>query len=155
MTQNSEAGGDRRFWWLAIAGGVGIVIAVVALIIAISAQNATNNDAKVTAQVKEDARLAVAGVHNQLRHDVTSATNVLRQLQAGSSAAARVRDELIRDVNHNKSAVATNRVSIEKLQASINTLTAQVHQLNGTVTKLGASQQALTKRVDTLEKKKP
>jgi hypothetical protein len=155
MTENSGTSIDRRSLWLAIAGGVGIVIAIVALIVAISAKNATSSDARITAQVNRDARLAVAGVHSQLQHDVASATAVLRQLEAGSTAASRTDNKLLRDVNQNKSSAASNRGSIDKLQASINTLTAEVQKTNGTVTKLSANQQALTKRVDALEKANP
>jgi chromosome segregation ATPase len=155
MTQNDGASIDRRSLWLAIAGGVGIVIAIVALIVAISAKNATNNDAKITAQVNQDARLAVSGVHTQLQHDVASATAVLRQLEAGSTAASRTDSKLLRDVSQNKSSAASNRSSIQKMQASINALTTELHKLNGTVTTLGANQRALTTRVDALEKTRP
>jgi hypothetical protein len=55
-------------------------------------------DARLTAQVNRDASLAVAGVRNQLQHDVTSATAVLQQLQAASAAATRTRNGLLRDV---------------------------------------------------------
>ncbi len=155
MTQTSGASMDRRSIWLAIAAGVGIVIAIVALVLAVSAKNATSNNAKVTAQVKQDARLAVAGIHTQLQHDVASATTVLRQLQAASADASRTRAGLLRDISQNRAAVASNRGSIQKIQASLTTLTAKVHKLNPTVTNLRASEQALTKRVDALEKAKP
>jgi chromosome segregation ATPase len=154
-TQTSGARIDRKTLWLAIAGGVGIAIGIVALVIAISAQNATTNDAKITAQVNRDARLAVAGIHSQLQQDVASATAVLRQLQAGSTAASRTDGKLLRDVNQNKSGVAGNSASIGKMQASINTLNGEVGKLNSTVTNLGASEQALTKRVNALEKAQP
>jgi chromosome segregation ATPase len=136
--------------WLAIAGGVGIVIGIVALIIAISAKNATNNDAKVTAAVNRAARLAVVGLHNQLQHDVASATTVLRQLQASGAAAAKTRQDLLRDINRNKTALAISAGTITKLQTSVNTVTAEVRKLQTTVTNLGNAQQELTKRVNAL-----
>jgi chromosome segregation ATPase len=155
MTESEGAGSERWSLWLAGAGGVGVVIAIVALIVAISAQNATNNDAKITAQVNQDARLAVSGVHNQLQHDITSATSVLRQLEAESTAASRTDNKLLRDVNQNKSSAAVNRSSIAKMQTSLKALTAEVHKLNSTVTTLGTNQQALTRRVNALEKTRP
>ncbi len=151
MTENSgEAGVDRKLLWLAIAGGAGIIIGIVALIIAISANNATQSNAKLTAQVNQAAQHAVVGIHDQLQHDVASATTVLRALQASEAAANREHDQLRQDVNVNKSAVAVNRASIAKIETSITALTSEVHQLSEKVTKLSTNQQALTKRVDAL-----
>jgi len=153
MTETNESRIDRRSLWLAIVAGVGVVIAIVALILAISAKSATNNNAKVTAQVKQDANLAVAGVHGQLQRDVASATVVLQQLTAESRTAALRRAQLLHDVNANKAGVAVNRETIVKMEASINTLTADVNKLNTSVTTLTTNQQALTKKVDAIVKK--
>ena len=99
--------------------------------------------------------VAIAGgaalIHNQPQHHVASATVVLRQLQASSSTAVREHTQLVRDVRRNKAGIAINSGSIDKMQASINRLTGDVHQLSDTVTKLGASLRALTKRVDNLK----
>jgi chromosome segregation ATPase len=146
---------DRKSLWLAIAGGLGIIIGVVALIIAISAKNASENDAQVTARVNRDAQLAVAGIHNQLQQDIASATTVLRQLQVSSTAASQARSALQNGINQTKSGIASNRTSITSMQAQINTVTAEVHRLSTTVSKLSTNLTALTKRVDALEKSSP
>lgn len=147
----NEAGGvDRRTLWLAIAGAAALIIAIVALILAVSAKNATNTDAKVTSAVNGAARLAVTGLHTQLQHDVASATAVLRALQASGAAAARTRAGLLRDINHNKAALALSNGTVGKLQTSVNSVTAQMRKLDTTVTDLGSAQRTLTKRVDAL-----
>jgi chromosome segregation ATPase len=155
MTQSDGSSTDRRALWLAIAGAIGLVVAIVALIIAISAKNASVSDAKVTAEVKRDAGLAVAGVHAQIQRDVASANTVLHQLEAGSRAAARTRDALLRDVKQNRAGLAASNATIAKMQVEINTLGTEVKKLTATVNTLNANQQALTKKVNALSNTKP
>ena len=155
MTQSEGTSTDRRALWLAIAGAIGLVVAIVALIIAISAKNASVSDAKVTAEVKRDAGLAVAGIHAQIQRDVVSANTVLRQLEAGSRAAATTRDALLRDVKQNRAGLAASHATIAKMQVEINTLSAEVKKLTATVGTLKANQQALTKKVNSLSNTKP
>ena len=139
--------------WLGIAGAVGAVIAIVALIIAISAQNATSNDAKVTADVSRAARTAVAGVDAQLRRDSARATSVLGQLQTEAAAARRSRDQLLHQLGRNQTGVARNTADIAALQKQVTTLNSEVQKLTTTVSKLSTNQQSLEQRVAALEKK--
>ncbi len=152
-TENRANAIDRRMLWLGIAGAIGAVIAIVALIIAISAQNATSNDAKVTADVSRAARTAVAGVDAQLRRDSATATSVLHQLQAEAAAARRSRDQLLREVGRNQTAAARNATDIAALQKQVSTLNSEVQKLTTTVSKLSTSQTSLEQRVAALEKK--
>ena len=129
------------------------MIAIVALIIAISAKNATSTDAKVTAEVSRAAHAAVAGVDAQLRRDSANATSVLHQLQTEAAAARKSRDQLLHEVGQNQTGVARNARAIAALQKDVSTLTAEVQKLSTTVANLSTTQKSLEQRVAALEKK--
>lgn len=149
---------NRRALWLAIAGGVGIVIGIVALIIAIDAKNATKSDKELTAEVNKQAQVAVAGIRGQLDRDVARASAVLTTLRATSKTAKATREQLRQDVGRNRSGVAANATAIQNLQGttndlqqSVSSLNTQVSSLQAEVARLRSGQLDLDRRVSALE----
>jgi hypothetical protein len=57
-----QEGGDRRILWALLIGGAGVVVAIVALVIVISANSATNDDAKIAKAVRTEENRQIGGV---------------------------------------------------------------------------------------------
>jgi len=142
---------DRRNMLLAIIGVAGMVIGIVALIIAIAANNASQSDAKVTAQVHQEAQVALAGVRNELRRDAASAAALVQHLQVESNQATRARRNLLAGVEQNKAGVATNRSGVATNRSGVATNRASISDLASTVTTLNGDVQTLSRSVDNLK----
>jgi chromosome segregation ATPase len=143
---------DRKTIWALIIGGLGVVVAIVALVIAISAMSATNDDAEITKAVKQEANEQIGGLRADLQKNITAATAVLQRLEAGSSQADRARAALREEASANRSGVASNQASIKALQTSVANLNKQVTGLSDSVTTLTRNQQTLTQQVKAIEK---
>lgn len=150
MDQDSRRTDPKSLWALAI-GGIGVVVAIVALIFAVGAKNDTNDDVRVTAAVERQVRAAVASVQGELQNDTRSAEDVIARLRSGASAAARTRRSLQREANANRAGVAVNQGDIQRLQGSIDTLNSQYARLNDTVGGLVIDVRELQIRVRALE----
>ena len=154
-----QAGGDRRIMWALVIGGLGVVVAIVALAIAISAKSATNDDAKIAKAVKAEESRQIGGVRADLQKNVASATLILQRLQGSSSNAHRADAALRRDAAAAQTGVTNNRARISAAQTSIANLQTMVANLNTKIAGLMNSiasqkqeQQSLTHRVDALQK---
>jgi chromosome segregation ATPase len=146
-----QGGRDRKTMWALIIGGLGVVVAIVALVVAISATSQTDDNAKIVSAVKAEANDQIGGVRAELQKNVAAATVVLGQLQAGSAQAARARDALHREVNANKTAVANNQASIKALQTNVATLDTAVKALTTSVATLTTNQDTLTRNQKSLQ----
>lgn len=129
---------DRRSTWLAILGPVGVVIAIVALILAISAKNQGSSEQKVTAEVRRQAQVAVARVDDALRADVHRAAGAVNALDQRSREARRQNALLRRStaanrggIAANRDVIAANRAAIGRLGQRVDALAAQIGQLQG------------------------
>jgi hypothetical protein len=168
-----QAGGKRTVIWALVVGGLGVVVAVVALVIALSANTTTNDQAKITKAVRAEESRQIGGVRADLKKNVTAATAVLTHLQRSSSRAHRADAKLKRDVNNarngvlrngakisaNKETIATLQTSIVHVQANIANLQRSVGSLNTTVKNLTVSSTSqdlqlrlLSRRVNALQK---
>lgn len=149
---------DRRIVWALSLGGIGVAVAIAALLLAVSAKNATNTDATVAKAVRVEAAREIGGIRMELRRNVTTATTVLRRLQLSQARAKRTRAALAKEANANKAGVAGNAAAIETLQGQVATLQDQVATLNDEVAAntadiktLSSNQQALVQSVDKLK----
>jgi uncharacterized protein YlxW (UPF0749 family) len=168
-----QAGSKRTTIWALVIGALAVVVAVVALVIAISANSTTNDNAKITKAVRAEEGRQIGGVRADLQKNVVAATVVLKRLQHSSSRAHRADAALRRDVNTAKSGVlkngagiSANRATIASLQATIvhvqanvTNLQTTVGSLSTTVKKLTASstsqarqERVLTRRLNALQK---
>jgi chromosome segregation ATPase len=120
-------------------------------VVAISATSQTDDNAKIVSAVRAEANDQIGGVRAELQKNVTSATVVLKQLQAGSTQAARARDALRQEVNANKTAVASNQASIKALQTNVATLNTEVKALTTSVATLTKNQDTLTTNQNSLQ----
>jgi chromosome segregation ATPase len=150
-SMQEQAGRDRKTMWALIIGGLGVVVAIVALVVAISATSQTDDNAKIVAAVRAEANNQIGGVRAELQKNVTAATVVLKQLQGGSTQAARARDALRQEVNANKTAVAGNQASIKALQTNVATLNTAVKALTTSVATLTKNQDTLTTNQNSLQ----
>jgi chromosome segregation ATPase len=160
-----ETGGNRTIIWALVVGGVGVVVAIVALVIAISANHTTNDNAKITKAVRVAEARQISGVRADLQKNVTAATAILRRLQHQSSRAHRADSVLRRDVSFTKNGVTVNRsqitanrsaisaanANIARLQTSVGGLHADVKALTASVASQKTAQQALARRVRRLQ----
>jgi hypothetical protein len=135
---------NRTSTWALVVGGLGVVVAIVALVIAIGAKNDTRDDTQLTKAVNAQAAQAVDSVRGELKRDVRAANTTLVRLRASSAAAKRTRVALKRATGANSSGVANNRVAIGQLQQSVDTLNDQVADLR-------LDLRSLQQRVRTLE----
>lgn len=168
-----QAGSNRTTIWALVVGGLGVVVAIVALVIALSANTTTNDNAKITKAVRAQEDSQIGGVRADLQKNVTAATAVLRHLQRSSARAHRQDAALRRDVNNakngvlkngaqinaNKESIATLQTSIVHVQANITNLQQSVRSLDTTVKHLTASSSSqaqqlrvLTRRLNALQK---
>ncbi len=145
--EEEQAGSKRTVIWALVIGGLGVVVAIVALVIALSANTTTNDNAKITKAVRAEENQQIGGVRADLQKNVAAATLVLKRLQHSSSKAHRADAKLKRDVNNarngvlrngakisaNKETIATVQTSIVHVQANINDLQRSVASLNRTV----------------------
>ncbi len=158
-------GANRTIIWALVVGACGVVVAVVALVIAISASSTTNDDAKIAKAVRIAETRQIHGVRADLQRNVAAATALLTRLQHSSSKAHRADAALRRDigatnsgVTTNKSQIAVNRsridtadANISRLQTTVGGLNADVKSLRNSVTAQKQAQQALARRVKRLQ----
>jgi hypothetical protein len=168
-----QAGNKRTIIWALVIGGLGVVVGVVALVIALSANTTTNDQAKITKAVRVEETAQIGGVRADLQKNVTAATAVLTRLQRSSSRAHRADAKLQRDVSTAKNGVLKNgarisanrettanlQTTIVHVQANITDLQRSVQSLNTTVKNLTASStsqaqqlRVLTRRLNALQK---
>ena len=171
--EEEQAGGKRTIIWALVIGGLGVVVGVVALVIALSANTTTNDNAKITKAVRAEESQQIGGVRADLQKNVAAATAVLGHLQRSSARAHRQDAKLKRDVNNarngvlrngarinaNKGTIATLQTTIVHVQANINDLQKSVASLNRTVNDLSTSSTAqaqqlrvLTRHLNALQK---
>jgi chromosome segregation ATPase len=160
-----RGGADRTIIWALAVGACGVVVAIVALVIAISANSTTNDDAKIAKAVRIAETRQIHGVRADLQRNVAAATAVLTRLQHSSSKAHRADAALRRDigatnsgVTTNKSQIAVNRsridtadANISRLQTTVGALDADVKSLTSSVAAQKQAQQALARRVKRLQ----
>jgi chromosome segregation ATPase len=146
-----QAGDKRKVIWALVIGALGVVVAVVALVIAISANHTTNDNAKITKAVRAEEGAQIGGVRADLQKNVAAATVVLTRLQHSSSRAHRQDAALRRDVNtakngvlRNGARISANRETIANLQTNIVHLQANVANLQTTVGSLSTTVKNLT-----------
>jgi chromosome segregation ATPase len=158
-------GANRTVIWALAVGACGVVVAIVALVIAISANSTTNDDAKIARTVRIDETRQIHGVRADLQRNVAAATAVLTRLQHSSSKAHRADAALRRDIGatksgitSNKSQIAVNRsridsadANISRLQTTVGGLSADVKSLTRAVAAQKQAQQALDRRVKRLQ----
>ena len=95
------------------------MVAIVALVIAISANSSTNDNEKITNAVRAEEGRQIGGVRADLQKNVAAATLVLKRLQHSSASAHRQDAALRRDVNTAENGVLRNGSRIGANQASI------------------------------------
>src|ERR1700744_5018018 len=93
-----QSGGNRTTMWALIIGGIGVVVAIVALIIAITANHRSNDNKKIAAAVQAAESRQIHGVQADLQKNVAAATAVLKHLQRDSTTAHRNDSHLKRDI---------------------------------------------------------
>jgi hypothetical protein len=168
-----QAGGKRMIIWALVIGGLGVVVAVVALVIALTANTTTNDNAKITKAVRAGESRQIGGVRADLQKNVVAATAVLRRLQHSSRQAHRADAALGHDVKSAKNGVLKNgakisanqetianlQTNIVHIQANVTNLQRSVGRLNGTVKGLTVSStlqaqqlQLLSHRLTALQK---
>jgi chromosome segregation ATPase len=157
---------NRTTLWALIVGGCGVVVAIVALVIAISANSTTNDNAKISKEVRIAETREISGVRADLQRNVVAATAVLKRLQRDSGRAHRTDAKLRHDVNTTKTGINANRsqialnhsqitaanANISKLQSTVGGLHADVKSLTTSVDSQKQAQQALTRRVKNLQR---
>jgi chromosome segregation ATPase len=166
-TGGERPGGSNRNVIVALViGACGVVVAIVALIIAISANHTTNDNAKIAKAVRAAETQQISGVRADLQRNVAAATVLLRRLQSSSARAHRADAKLHHDVNADKAAVSSNRsqiavnrsridtadANISHLQTTVGGLNANVKNLTATVKSQQQAQQALAQRVKRLQR---
>lgn len=146
-----QAGGKRTVIWALVIGGLGVVVAIVALVIAISANSSTNDNKKITNAVRAEEGRQIGGVRADLQKNVAAATLVLKRLQHSSARAHRQDAALRRDVNtakngvlRNGARIGANQASIANLQRTIVHVQANVSNLQTTVGSLSTTDKQLT-----------
>jgi uncharacterized protein YlxW (UPF0749 family) len=146
-----RVGGKRTVIWALVIGALGVVVAIVALVIAISANSTTNDNAKITKAVRVEEGRQIGGVRADLQRNVAAATAVLKRLQHSSSRAHRADAALRRDVNtakngvlRNGARISANRETIASLQTSVVHVQANVANLQTTVGSLSTAVKNLT-----------
>lgn len=159
-------GGSRTIIWALVVGACGVVVAIVALVIAISANHTTNDNAKITKAVRTAENRQISGVRADLQRNVAAATAVLRRLRHSSASAHRADAKLRRDVSATKSGVVNNRsqitvnrsrintadANISHLQTSVGGLNADVKSLQTSATAQKQAQQALAQHIKRLQR---
>jgi chromosome segregation ATPase len=167
------AGGKRTIIWALVIGALGVVVGIVALVIAISANHTTNDNAKITRAVRVAQTRQIGGVRTDLQKNVAAATLVLKRLQHDSTRAHRADAKLGRDVNAAKNGVLKNgekinankasianvqsnvvhvQANVAQLQNSVGTLNTTVKTLTDTQTAQAREQRNLTRRLNNLRK---
>jgi chromosome segregation ATPase len=140
-------GSNRNVIVALVIGACGVVVAIVALIIAISANHTTNDNAKIAKAVRTAETQQIHGVRADLQRNVAAATVLLRKLQRSSARAHRADAKLRHDVTADKSAVRSNRSQIALNRSRIDTADANISHLQTTVGGLNANVKNLTTSV--------
>ncbi len=156
---------EARRWhtWLAVAAGVGLLLSIAALVLAISAGNRSASDDRIADAVKRESRNTANEIERQIRDETARAEEVLDELESStktareaSAAAESAAEENGAGVEKNAEELRTLRESVdslsskvdalpegvpglEELATSIDTINSQVQQLSQDVTSLQGS----------------
>jgi hypothetical protein len=148
--EEERASGKRTTIWALVIGGLGVVVAIVALVIALSANTTTNDQAKITKAVRAQESQQIGGVRADLQKNVTAATAVLRRLQRNSARAHRADAALGHDVKDAKNGVLKNGAQISANKATIADVQTDVVHLRANVSNLQSSVGSLNTSVKEL-----
>lgn len=142
-----EAESRRRFTWLAVASGLGLVLSIAALILAIGAGNQSADDERIADAVKRESRNTAREIERQLRDETARANDVLDELESGTKTAREAGAAAEKAVEETNADVEKNADDIAKLQETVDGLGSKVDALPDDVSGLGD----VSTSVDTLK----
>ena len=145
---------DGREKAFAIAGGLGLIIGIVALVLAISAHNSSVSDADVEAQVKEQLNASIEDVKGSISSDQGSNRRAQRREEGGINSNANSIVGLKKQNEKLKKQLADTNDEVDKLTSEVKKLTDQVSTLSDDQDKTDAKLRQLTDRVEDLSVKK-
>jgi chromosome segregation ATPase len=159
MAEQSGQNGNRANLWALIAGGLGIVLGIVALVVAITTNHSSNDNAKIEKAVQVAEARQISGVQSNLHRNVAAATAVLKHLQRDSARAHHADAALKHDVKLTKTGVVRNQqgISANKSQIAVNgskisSVAADVSNLQNTTGGLNADIRGLRNTIATQQK---
>jgi len=137
--------------WGLILGGIGLVVAIIALALAMSAKNSAIDEADVTKIiVAQNAKQSA-----DLKADIAAANEVVTRLAASQAVAKETRTKLAKTDRANQARSVENATAIKTLQDDVAKLQRQesatrkrVVTNTSDIDTLKADQEALTKKVD-------
>src|SRR5690606_39157573 len=103
-----EAENKRRFTWVAVAAGVGLLLAIVALILAIGAGNQSTDDGQIADAVKRESRNTAREIEQQIEDETEQANQVLDDLRSSTKAAKEASAKAAEEAKASESGVAEN-----------------------------------------------
>ena len=145
---------DGREKACTIAGGLGLIIGIVALVLAISAHNSSVSDADVEAQVKEQLNASIEDVKGSISSDQGSNRRAQRREEGGINSNANSIVGLKKQNEKLKKQLADTNDEVDKLTSEVKKLTDQVSTLSDDQDKTDAKLRQLTDRVEDLSVKK-
>jgi chromosome segregation ATPase len=159
MAEQSGENGNRTNLWALIAGGLGIVLGIVALVVAITSNSTNNDHTKIEKAVQVAEARQISGVQSNLHRNVAAATVLLKRLQQDSGRAHRADSALRRDVRntkhgvlHNASKISANSAAISANSSKITAVQANVSSLQNTTGNLNADIRSLRTALNAQQK---
>ena len=142
---------DRRTIWLLVLGGLAFIIGVIALLIAIDANNKTTSDEDLTKTVRSEISSQVPQLQKALSAQSQEVTRGLRQ--AARSRARLKGSQAVDqgDLNKVTSRLQAMQKQLNRLSGDVNGLTNDVNALKNQQNRTRDTVGILTRRVNRLE----
>ncbi len=145
---------DGREKAFAAIGILGLVIGVVALVLAITAKNGNTSDSEVEAQVKAELSKSIDEVSGTVNSNEGNARRAQRRAEGSISTNSNDITKLTKQNKKLKREVASSQDDITKLEDEIKKLTSQVSTLTDEQDSTEKKLRQLTDRVEDLSVRK-
>ncbi len=139
---------DRRSTLFAAVGAVGLVLGIVALVIAIGAKNDTQSESELSASVQQELDEKATSLKKELAAQASRTGSVAKQV----NKALKRGEGAEKAASADRSETAKLKAELEKLTATTDRLTNDVAALQNDQTATKKQLEELTKTVNSLVK---
>lgn len=145
---------DGREKLFAIAGGLGLIIGIVALVFAISAKNSSVSNDEVEKQVEAELRESIEGVKGSVTSEQGKARRAERRASGGIAANTQAIKKLQNQNKKLQKSLSSTNDEVSKLTDEVKRLTGRVSTLSDDLDQTNAKVRKLNERVEDLSVRK-
>lgn len=145
---------DRRERLFAIAGGIGLILGIVALVMAINAKNSSVSNDEVEKQVEAELQQSIEGVKGSVTTDEGKLRRAERRAAGGIAVNTKAIKDLQKENKKLKKKLDLNVDEVDTLAGEMRKLDSRVSTLSNELDQTNAKVRQLTARIEELSVRK-